>query len=805
MQLRAAVLSGILGVASLWGTAVGAKENDLAAMQDQSAKISVSNSWKCAKSVKLTIEAAEAPFFETRLSDLGSLFGAALSKLSATCAKLEKVSIDGKVKQKKLIESEALKSNGWRLQLDHPNLTKEAMRIPEVVKGYGDLWRLRSMFAPYLEVAGIERTAGYSLFAQQSQNTVLALTSDGRNFQHFVEELTLEKDHKVALEKIEDALGIVQHFEPNAAVQLRQRVPVIQSAALRNVAMKELQKALVRGEPIAATASALFARLERKTPDQITVSEIDRQLATWIEAEILEHEKKAHETELEEARSHLSFLKGLDPLEIGSLLPESQTAVETASLWFEEVSSELLDENVKVARELILESGSSYEEADLILETGLVLFDEFSQHGFNEEAGELLDFAKLHLQAVIAKGLEPFAKSILAEHMTLERVAYWEDQTELFFNLSQDFPGFTRYVNAIEDGIQTGRDRVCKSIAQELETGRNRDVQIGVADEAMSLTAFTCNLYRNGHLLKEVSISLGGKSGRIELLQDGSDFVTFNISVVDERTQFRGESDDWDDTMGTLVIPPPSGKPDRNGVTECDLLAGDPNDEMLRVEGVNLELVDVDYDFDRAVEACIAAVEHDAAATRQVYQLARLLEFLGDTESAAYYAEIAAGREYAPAIHLQAFSILTNREDDDAFFDAVDLLKVSSELGYAPSKKELNEMLPPGVDLYREIPPPSDDEILAAVGRERCEANIAVRVCSTRTGVARKNCFQTGEGTFSCELVLRHRCNVETVLDGDPLMRMFSGLAASGCGPTTDTMFMKLTKRGNGWSARSEF
>ncbi len=795
----------LIGTTCLISTQATANTTDLAVLSDKSAKITAAKSWKCSSNASVTVEAADASFFEARLNDLGMLYGAALSQLSSGCPSLSQISISGKTASFEVIKGRSKKSDGWTLRLDQPNLTKEALRISERVKTFDDLEKLLSTFAPFRTVPGIANTSGYTLFAQSSQNAVQSLLNDPAHFDKFVQTSALELGQEEQQKKIEAALGIIQLYAPHAAQDLRLRAPKIQRAVLNSAALRVLEQTTNRNTTISAVVSNTHTHLSAKTPDTTTLAEVDTKLAEWIEERVLQHEAKTTTRYLDSARAHSDFAQSVGASDLEALLPETDAAIDTASFWFEALSEEILAENVAQAQSLIETSGSTYQEIDLILETGLTLHNEFLKFGFETEADDLLKLAKTHIEGAITNGLDAYKSQMQAESMTLERVTFYQEEADLFFELSQDYPGFSSYVEANEEGIKLGQLQACAVVAGDIENHQNQGLVTIVDGQSLSLKSLACALYANGHLLTDVSVAKNRASGSVSLLENNENERVFEIVASDEDNIFLGVSDAWDGEMGTLILPPPTGKPNRNGVTECDQLAGDPNDPTLKSKGVILEDVSIDYDFDRAVEACIAAVEHDPSNTRQVYQLARILEFLGDAETAAHYAEVAATRKYAPAIHLQAFTVLTYREDDDAFFDAIDLLKVSSGLGYGPSKTELSELMPPGVELFRERPPPSDEQILDAVGRKRCESNIFAKACSIRTGVAKKSCFQTAEHVFSCELVLRHRCTMNTGMDGDPLMQMFTGLVTNSCSPTTDPMFMKLTKSGEKWSARKEF
>ena len=313
-----------------------------------------------------------------------------------------------------------------------------------------------------------------------------------------------------------------------------------------------------------------------------------------------------------------------------------------------------------------------------------------------------------------------------------------------------------------------------------------------------------CALYKNDHILTGLNVAQDGRSGvlDVDVLDDG--VTQFDLLAVSAPSQLTISDADWDAGFKDLILPPPSGKPDANGVTECDLLAGDPADKTQPTRGIDFERVSADFDFDRAVEACIAAVDYAPDETRQVFQLARVLDFLGDAETAQHYIDVASASQYGPALHLNAMSILTLRNDDDAFFDAIDLFKLAAARGYGPAQRELAELIPPGTDIFRESPPPSDTEMIKAFGQKQCEGVRGfAQGCVYRNGVHRKSCFQTSETEFSCEVVFRQKCEFNSF--DDPLMRLFSGMISASCPSRSDPIFLKFTKRSNGWSARKEF
>lgn len=134
-------------------------------------------------------------------------------------------------------------------------------------------------------------------------------------------------------------------------------------------------------------------------------------------------------------------------------------------------------------------------------------------------------------------------------------------------------------------------------------------------------------------------------------------------------------------------------------------MAADPHDANKLASGVDFESEDIDPDkFERALDACIAAVENASDDTRQQYQLGRLLWYAGDQESAEEFLNTAADSGYAPALYYKAEILLGTSDDPDAFIDALDLYEKASNAGYERGNAMVKELNPEGLDFFKEIP-----------------------------------------------------------------------------------------------------
>ncbi len=780
---------------------------DIAVLGDKTAKITVPDNQRCSSTVAFKMEASTATFYEVRLVDFGSLFGAALNNFFATCTTLKTVNLTGYVGKSKVIKATSKADDGWQLRLQRPLFEDVAESIPEKIKAFEDLKQLNALFDPHKNISGIAQTNGYKVFAQNAKNVVDRLTfGDPSVFDSFANAL-LKKPQKTAAKDLDDAMAIVALYNPGEVPRLRSRYQAMELAITRKELDDAVAAALTPDQSMKGAASAIIKQLKSRSYTPLQIEATDKTLAAWIDQEITAHEDAFPDQDLSSARAHVAFLGKLNEVPDLPNLPNSQTTTDDARIWFADLIDEIILDNLDIAQEILAETGTSYADTGLILETGFALSEEFLAQGFEEEAQLLNTDALSRAEALIAQDLPTYRAEVAALDMTRDTIAELEAETVTFAELSDDFPAFADYAEAAKNAIIAGRLRACTTHAQNAASGADRDANILIEDRILPLQDLACELYDNGHILHRFARELLGSGAVLEIDIFDEGLTRFDMAAVDLGTEISAyevvvntDASEWADQFSALVIKPPKGEPDHNGVTECDVLAGDPADETLPTSGVDLEKTAEDYDFDRAIDACIAAVEYDPQP-RQVFQLARLLEFLGEGDAAAPYLDAAADSKYPPAMHLKATYTLTYSDGDDAFFDAIDLYKEAGAKGYGPSKRELSELIPPGTDLFRESPPPSDSAIMSVIDKRRCEGAAGFSVCATKTGVTSKKCFQTSATEFSCEIRFSLRCST----GNHPLMQLFGGMVRNSCPSRTDPLFLKFTKSGSSWRYRNEF
>jgi tetratricopeptide (TPR) repeat protein len=527
--------------------------------------------------------------------------------------------------------------------------------------------------------------------------------------------------------------------------------------------------------------------------------EIDTALANWIAEDVEVYDQLFQENYAENIAERMALATVLDDHEVSSNLTETQTTLNTLSSRLASEAESSLQDLVDDAIGLIELTGQSHFDVVDVLETGLAVSAELEEAGFVDQARLTLDATNSHIDRLLSEGLEALRAELLGSDMNRADIQLFQDEATVYSELSTEFPAFAEYAVAIDEGIASGRLRACQMQADSAVRSRDQlDQEVLGARGLTPISQFACDLYRNGHIL--VSYQPARLFRDASLVVDRADGVveTYQLDRDEENTGLRGvivETDsgeraeldeaDWLQRAAALTIPPPSGVPDVRGITECDQLAGDPQDPARVTEGIDLLQLPDDYDIERAIDACIAALEHDPSQIRFYHQLARVLDFVGAAEDADEPLQLALEGNYAPSQFIAAERAILS-EDEDSFFDAIDLLRASAAGGYPPAETLLAELIPPGMDFFRPLPDPTDDQILDSLGRSECTpAIMGMQTCVTRTGIASKDCFQTGERTFSCEVRVRFSCRMQ---GGDALMSMMMGVA---CPPNSvsDPMF----------------
>lgn len=597
----------------------------------------------------------------------------------------------------------------------------------------------------------------------------------------------------------------IERVEPSRLDEVRSEVQQAIAVEAQGLWQALLDELYLRGDVFGEAVELIADRSKSLPISNQTLAEIDHELAAWVAEEVAIYELLFQEDFAVDIAERLALAEILVAHDVSLDFVETQATLTGASLRLASQADEALQSLVDNAVELIEVSGQSHLDVVDVLETGLAVSAELESAGFADQSQLTIEATNSHVERLLSEGLEAVRSDLLASDMGREATQLFREEADVYSELSPEFAAFNDYAIAIEEGIAAGRLRACQTHANEaVRNGAHLQDVVVAARGTATISELACDLYRNGHILRSyrprgpfrnATLMVDRADGSAEIYQlerseDGLGLLGITVEVGSEE---RVELDqiDWLARITALTIPPPSGVPNAQGVTECDLLAGDPSDPASAAEGVDLLQLPEDYDIERAINACIAALEHDPSQVRFYHQLARILDFVGAAEDADEPLQLALEANYAPSQFIAAERAMLE-EDEDAFFDAIDLLEASAADGYPPAEALLGELIPPGMDFFRPLPTPTDDQILDSLGRTECTpAVMGMRTCVTRTGVASKDCFQTGERTFSCEVRVRFSCRMQ---GGDALMSMIIG-AACPANSVSEPMFRDLVVR----------
>lgn len=765
----------------------------------------------CAESVDITVEADKAAYFEDRLPALRKLLASAIPALRFNCDKLDTVEIDGRVTQTVVFLAETGVNSGWTLtvlptplEFLQQQLGKRAFRVEDIL-------RAERAYSPLRSLDGFEDTAQH-LFFMHFINMVappLVTEQGGAALKTYLASVRARDSSAAAVSaaraELERAFATLT---PDLAPRAREIIDAEAAVIAEADWDAFLSLLLTEGVIYDNVLGAVSKKLSENPPPPKLAGQIDARVQAWLIEEIDLYDALLSEGYAADIREKQSLRDAIAQPTMPPALPLTTEAVRQAVMRLESAIPAALKILTSEADAIIADAGESYLDVPEVWETGVALSSEFSESGFESQAQRVTEQAEARVKALIAEGQVSLKSELTRAQMTRKDIAAFTAQAETFGALSEDFPDFAAYVGLIQDGIASGRQRFCAGQATEAaQHTALLEHRIETGAGPTTIRDFTCALYQNDHVL--LRYAPGGWTSPALLAIERADvgIEEYELSASENSETLVGRKlrgnppvrldvDAWLALTDDLMTTPPSGVPDALGVTECDRLAADPTDPARTADGITLDTVPETFDFDRAIDACIAAVEHAPEQPRLRYQLARLLYAVGIGAEAAIQAQAAADAGYAPALFLRAQLHLLD-DGDDAFYDAIDLLRAGSSKGYALATTMLNELVPLGSDFYRPLPPPTDAQILAAAGRNLCTPVIfGMQTCVVYTGVHSKNCFQTAASEFSCEIRMQARCEVH---GGD---QFFRGLTKMACteNTVTDPQFITIgNTNDNSW------
>lgn len=804
LALAASVLYAIAG-SSL------ADDRELAADGDK-IRLTIAADYQCAPETTIKAISKSSEYFDQDALTLQRLVNTSRAILGFECNNIESLTLNGLTDSTLVFQARAHQSDGWGIQTEPAPLEALALVYGLYEPSFSHLGTLDHQLEPYRDITGINKTFQFHSYEQQIHRMLTVVTSDTTEFQNYLKESGKQfPSFELALAHYQSILNVIKDYTPEHFDAYQQAYSEL-SGSLKDHYWESQLKAIISEDN---TVTKIFNKAEdllqhSNSPEFKTY--VDDYLSQWLITEVNRVNGNPENSSLQQIKDAQIFFRGFPGAspssQLTKFLPLASTLRQEHQTSLEQRVKTLTGE----AKKRINNSGHSYLDIGNILKSGLKIAEEFETAGYPQNAEALTAFTITRINTVLSSGLEAFKADLSKLDLTSESTAALQTQSQTFAELATEFDNFKPYKAAIDHLLKAKKDSICSNILTEAGAATwQAEKSISLVDGAIPMVDFTCELFANGHTLSKFSWEwwsplnyemtideANGNQRRFSLKLDIPIFGdNFHVqSRIDDDENSEADEIKWQSYLARLILPPPSGTPDSQGIRECDRLAADPYDTKKLAPGVKLEDASIE-DLDRAIDACIAALENDPNDHRQQFQLGRLLWHSGDQENAIEYMALASQAEYPPALYYQAEIMLGTSEDPDAFIDALNLFKASGAAGYLRGNAMVKELNPDGIDFFKEIPAPSNQQVFAALSDKGKSASILGVTSSFKvTGVKIKDCFQTNASDFSCEYKPILKCGMSGY-GNDPVVKLMSGFMQASCNVSEYTFgnFRKLNEQ----------
>lgn len=765
------LLSGFVG-----SSIARAYERELASDGDL-ATLGIDSNFQCNHLALIVVRTKSAAYFDLSPLELERLMNTARAILSFECNSIRNVELRGITDGTVVFTAKASIDDDWYITTEPPPLEAIALVSQLYEPNFFYLGAIFRNGQGYLGLTGIESSYQFDVYMKEMARIGSVVDGDIQKFREYIVSSGARfSTYELALENYQNILKSVQKLKP-------EYYDAYKSAF--DTEIGTLQESF--------WSNKLFAILENfdKTTGQVIIdadnfanssntndfkSFVDKNTEIWLTEESSFYIEDLNDASLFEVGLAAGFISSLPVDERLRNLPTTKLKIDEISKVALASIADSIDKMYELATQIIDETTIEYDDVNTVLETGFSLAQEFDDAGFSDHANSLISYTLARIDSGLKEGL-PVYKRMLSELVfDTETAALIQQQALDFEILSDDFIGFKDYLLAAEQTLNSKQQKICDSIMYEAGISENNfEKRIIVGEQSLTLQELNCAIYQNGFSVSAFNTGLLATTATLTITNtegvnsvfelNGKGFINaedFAIVRQLEPSEKQVPPSEWEDYIAKITLPPASGKPDENGVRECDRLASDPHDPKKLANGVNFDgdnvLVE---DFDRALDACIAAIENAPDDARQQYLLGRILWLVGEQEQAKEFIEMAVQQNYGPAFYYQAEILLATSEDPDAFIDALNLYQKAGESGYIPGKNMVRELNPEGLDFFKEIPPPTENELFAGLankggstsvfGFTRTEVIVAVDI---------HECFQISATDFSCEYKPKLKCGM---------------------------------------------
>lgn len=757
----------------------------------------------------LTIQATMASSFSPDKASVQKALDRARPMLSKSCGQFNAMAISGEIAGVEFYKWSIAADSNWQLKTDGGALPNLASSIESLPTDYSSFPRILDASRRFLSMPEFEKTGEHALISKKITETLAR--PDGDEPAKFREFLKKGFVPTVAFSDTKAEIGhILRTIELFASHDLEphKRIYEKELSNIQIAAWTEfLEAELDADKPPEEIFASLRSHLGRNDTDAGFIAFSDNYVATWLKDYLNDAAADWSEAFVADLGDMELFLYEMRAARISQSFQKTNEALNQGTKELSQAIEKRLSELQQSAIDVIGTIGASYEDTDKILEAGFALAEEFEDAGFPDSATIILQATTSRIEAVVAKGLPAYTTELKGIKPSLASIAAIEEQIGLFEEMAGEFEGYAAYQQAALAARDNLRNGLCARILDEIaDESAPLSASIAVGDMRIPMRDFACSLYKNGHMVTAFTKDEKIDGYRIDIQDrrgEGKSFKatrSWNIFIgrplkveaaIDEKV-IPLEEAAWNATAQDLLRPPPHGKPDAKGVTECDQLAADPHDPKKLATGVDFESPDLDINkIERGIEACIASVEHANNDARQQFQLGRILWFTGEADQAKGFIASSSTSAYPAGQYLQAMVQLTASTDHNSFVDAYELLQNAANGGYPKAAEMIKQLNPNGLDIYREIPPPREDDVIPPLSDSKCVNAMGVQICVKIVGVNLRQCFQTGAQEFACEWSARVACDTNL----PPIYQQF---AQSMCSVGGDSQFNTFRKQSDG-------
>lgn len=733
---------------------------------------------QCQDEYTVKVKAKSADFFDNYAQEIEKLPRVIPLILTWECNSLNVVNFNGLVDDVLIFRASANKVQGeWQLQSEPAPLETIALFMSVREPSFENLAEIASLSQSYKSVRGILSTYQFFSLEQQIHRHLNILDDGLYEFEDYLYNSTNFNDFAELTKSHESLLALINDYVPEVYPEYKLTYDDTRATLEENFWYEKIY-ALLDEE---LTVKEILENAKSFTrQDESFRQYADETLSIWFKKTRDFFTTQLKEAPLSDVRWAFDFLAGYpDSYEFG--LPLTERELQTHTKTEIEALRNRLSSLQKSAENEITNSGTSYKNITEILETGFILAARFENEGFVDIGESVLAHTVDHINKILQNDLSNFKSELSQLELSAEEGERLLQQRTYFEELSEDFPILVQYRQEIDNLVASQENSNCSTIllkAGAWDSDLEKSIIYNNGDTTESLPAFACKLQQDGYLIIEVNWKFwfpkkyelviedsAGVSSYFNLTGD-SFFFPKNLVVKNNTFTSNGKQT----AISNILIPPPSGVADLNGVRDCDRLAADPFDPKKRADGVDFSSDEFGSNeddlikFDRAIDACIAALENDPDDVTQLYQMARLFWYSAEWDLAQKYIKISSEKNYAAAKYLHAQFLLTISNDRNALVDALDLLKIAGQNGYKPAVQLEKELNPEGLTFYRQIPPPGPRELVKALSGDNVEFSVGGLLDASYVldKVRIKECFQIGDSEFSCEYEKEYRCKYDT-------------------------------------------